>query len=99
MHANTLPRPLPLAITLKRPRLWLAFSTGALLRCCTLDSPVDLDGDGFDNFEAANCSTVDCDDLNADIHPGAVDDEGDGVDQDCDGVDGVAPVGEGEGEG
>ena len=34
----------------------------------------------------------DCDDNNAFILPGAEDPEGDGVDQNCDGVDGLAPT-------
>jgi len=40
--------------------------------------PVDGDGDGFD-------SSVDCDDNNADVHPGAPEDLTNGVDDDCDG--------------
>lgn len=40
----------------------------------------DLDGDGADG-----CG-LDCDDTNPDIHPGAVDTCGDGLDQDCSGV-------------
>lgn len=42
--------------------------------------PVDRDGDGF--FAA-----VDCDDLSTAIHPGAVDQPGDRIDQDCNGKD------------
>jgi PGF-pre-PGF domain-containing protein len=41
---------------------------------------VDADGDGYNN-------TVDCDDSDAGINPGAVEVCGDGVDQNCDGVD------------
>jgi MYXO-CTERM domain-containing protein len=40
----------------------------------------DLDADGYTNTE-------DCDDSAADVHPGATDLVGDGIDQDCDGVD------------
>lgn len=57
----------------------------------------DLDGDGFGNPSASlqACEApiqyvsdnTDCDDLNGLIHPGAVDIPGDGIDQDCDGVD------------
>ncbi|MCO4744210.1 MAG: putative metal-binding motif-containing protein [Proteobacteria bacterium] len=45
---------------------------------------IDKDGDGFDQ-------TNDCDDNNADIYPCMPDSEGDGVDSNCDGVDGVKP--------
>ena len=44
------------------------------------DTPVDADGDGVS-------STDDCDDGNDSIFPGARDTPGDGIDQDCDGVD------------
>jgi hypothetical protein len=46
------------------------------------DADQDLDGDG-----ASWC--VDCEDNNAAYHPGAEDPLGDGVDQDCDGTDGI----------
>jgi len=42
----------------------------------------DGDGDGFTPNQG------DCDDTLASIHPGAEDPEGDGIDQDCDGIDG-----------
>lgn len=46
---------------------------------------IDRDGDGFDgNYD-------DCNDNDAATHPGAPDTLGDGVDQNCDGVDGLAP--------
>lgn len=46
---------------------------------------VDNDGDGFGN------NYDDCNDQDATIHPGATDTLGDGIDQNCDGVDGVGP--------
>ncbi len=49
-------------------------------RCDTGEE--DIDGDGY-------CSPEDCDEINADIHPEAADPSGDGVDQNCDGSDGV----------
>ena len=45
----------------------------------------DNDGDGFTENEG------DCDDGAAGVHPGATDGAADGVDQDCDGVDGSQP--------
>lgn len=47
------------------------------------DLPEDVDGDGF-------FSTEDCDDDDNTVYPGAADSFGDGVDQNCDGVDGTA---------
>jgi len=41
---------------------------------------IDADGDGFD-------TSVDCDDDDADIHPGATEAAGDGLDSNCDGQD------------
>lgn len=46
----------------------------------------DSDGDGF--FAEAECGTlIDCNDNEAGINPEACDIKGDGIDQDCDGVD------------
>jgi len=58
---------------------WLA--NASLPPPCT-----DFDADGF--FAEANCGTqIDCNDLDASINPLACDIKGDGIDQDCDGVD------------
>lgn len=46
------------------------------------DPSVDGDGDGH---------TIDCDDTLPQVHPGAADPVGDGLDSNCDGVDGQAP--------
>jgi hypothetical protein len=48
----------------------------------------DMDGDGYKNseFECVDC--FDCNDADAAIHPGAVDNFVDGVDQNCNGEDG-----------
>ncbi|MCB9678697.1 MAG: FG-GAP repeat protein [Alphaproteobacteria bacterium] len=48
----------------------------------------DGDGDGL-----TRCDPLDCDDSDATIHVGAPDAFGDGVDQDCDGTDGVGLIG------
>lgn len=64
---------------------------GALERCngvdddcdgTVMDETGDADGDGY-----APCGG-DCDDRAAAVHPGAVDEAGDGKDADCDGEDG-----------
>lgn len=49
---------------------------------CT-DPSSDTDSDGY-------CLELDCDETSADIHAGAADSAGDDIDQNCDGVDGVA---------
>lgn len=46
---------------------------------------VDDDSDGFPE------AVGDCDDGNGAVHPGAADEAGDGIDQDCDGFDGSEP--------
>lgn len=48
---------------------------------------MDADGDGFDS-----CGPWDCDDADPSTRPGATDPFGDGIDQDCDGTDGVGVV-------
>jgi len=49
---------------------------------CVCDT--DVDGDGY---LAPACDGTDCDDANAGVHPGAEEICGDGIDQNCDGVD------------
>jgi hypothetical protein len=44
---------------------------------------VDGDGDGYGQGSA--CQGADCDDGDAAVHPGATEDCGDGLDNDCDG--------------
>ena len=61
----------------------------------------DNDGDGVGSADAnGTCAAgeLDCNDDDADIHPGADDLTVDGVDQNCDGTDGPIADGEGEGE-
>ncbi len=67
----------------------------------------DADGDGYgDASVAVDACTAptgyvsddsDCDDGDAGINPGAGDVPGDGIDQDCDGVDAVSPDSDGDG--
>jgi hypothetical protein len=80
---------------LGKRRNWLAFLVGTagtvLLAACygpsgryygqTTPTPVDHDGDG-------SPANMDCDDNDPIRYPGAADPEGDGIDQNCDGVDG-----------
>jgi serine protease len=55
-------------------------------------TPVDSDGDGYD-------TTSDCDDSDASVNPGAAEVCGDGIDQDCDGVDDACPAVDADGDG
>ena len=67
----------------------------------------DLDGDGFDcpfvdpwnGHACPGQDGLDCDDLDAGVYPGAEERCGDGVDQDCDGVDLPCPMGDGDRDG
>jgi len=64
---------------------------GALAPACLpAEYPTDwdVDGDGYGGLE-------DCDPDDPDIHPGADDPEGDAIDQNCDGYDGVDSDGDG----
>ena len=54
------------------------------------DEDVDADEDGF----SSACGDVDCDDKDSTVYPGASDALGDGIDQNCDGVDGIALPGD-----
>jgi MYXO-CTERM domain-containing protein len=73
------------------------------------DAPVwyaDADGDGYPDQDVtkaacsapngyiADATAWDCDDGDANVHPGATDAGGDGLDQDCDGSDN--PAGDGK---
>ncbi len=71
----------------------LAACYGAPRHVCSPDQ--DKDKDGY-------CGANDCDDTNPAIHAYAQDVPGDGIDQNCDGVDGVPPpttTGSGSGSG
>jgi hypothetical protein len=61
-----------------------------LLAACAAPSVIDVDRDG-DGYSGV----ADCDNGDATRHPGAYDALGDGVDQDCDGVDGPDADGDG----
>lgn len=64
------------------------------------DDCVDQDGDGWfpacydEPCDPAEDPYCDCDDFNANVHPGAPDPLGDGLDTDCSGEDGPAKCGD-----
>jgi len=77
------------------------FEDGGAQKDCTL---VDNDGDGYDVCTGTDCECVnpnpsDCNDENPARHPDAKDIAGDGVDQNCDGEDGVVEGEDGNGDG
>ncbi len=57
------------------------------------DDDEDRDGDGYGTSFCGYGQ--DCDDADENINPGADDELGDGVDQNCDGEDGIASLGDG----
>jgi len=68
---------------------WLAFAVVLAVGCAKEagDTDVELVDDDYDGFY----SDVDCDDKDPYVHPGAAEAAGDGIDADCDGVDGTYP--------
>ena len=62
---------------------------------------VDNDGDGFG--VGADCQRTDCDDNDVNVHPNILEDDtvrcGDGVDNNCDGIDPVCSSVDGDGDG
>ncbi len=55
------------------------------------DECMDNDGDGFSPYKITCYSGDDCNDNNAEVNPGAEDICGNGIDEDCDGMDNLCP--------
>lgn len=100
-HTSTCPHceasvssPSPLLSRLARGVLGVAGGSTlaiTLMACYGLPPCEDTDDEDSDGSYGQLCAYGDdCDDTNADIHPGADDPEGDDIDQNCDGVDGIA---------
>jgi hypothetical protein len=77
----------------------LAGSAGCALGsdCTDCGPATDMDGDGYAADPLGLAYFSDCDDNNPSINKGAPDDSVDGVDQNCDGVDGPADSGNSSG--
>ena len=84
---------------------WLEARVATQTRTCAFmvsDGDANCDGvDGHDGDGDGHASVAsggdDCDDTNPDMNPEEADPEGDGVDSDCDGFDGVNPDPDGDG--
>lgn|GEM_PF-4198996 len=70
--------------------VWVKPDADKFEPCCDQPDPPDTDSDGFNDL-------VDCDILNPNIYPGAPEIIGDGIDQDCDGVDQLGEDKDGDG--
>ncbi|MEZ4239416.1 MAG: MopE-related protein [Myxococcota bacterium] len=71
---------------------WLALLCAGCPYVTDAELAVALDRDG-DGAVGEALGGDDCDDDDRTVHPGAPEVDGDGVDQDCDGADGVLPEG------
>ena len=70
---------------------WTLLIVVAGLAASRADTAADCDFDG-DGHEALGCDGDDCDDADPQVYAGAQEQPGDGVDQDCDGLDDGEPV-------